>query len=99
MRCSGSIEPPQMVKFLANPALCKMLGCASLQELQQRNLEKDGFHPAYLRSSFKREIEKRGVIIGLEASWTILTAEQCLFVKAHVRSVMAAETCCTTREQ
>jgi PAS domain-containing protein len=54
----------------ANPALCKMLGCASLQELQQRNLEKDGFHPAYARSSYKKEIEKKGVIIGLEASWT-----------------------------
>jgi PAS domain S-box-containing protein len=57
--------------LLANPALCKMLGYASFEELQQRNLEKDGFHPAYLRSSYKREIEKKGVIIGLEASWTM----------------------------
>jgi PAS domain S-box-containing protein len=56
--------------LLANPALCKMLGYSSFEELQQRNLEKDGFHPGYLRSSYKSDIEKKGVIIGLEASWT-----------------------------
>ena len=72
--------------LLANPALCKMLGCASLQELQQRNLETNGFHPAYPRSSFKREIENRGVIIGLEASWTTSDGRT-VFVRESARAI------------
>jgi PAS domain S-box-containing protein len=72
--------------LLANPALCKMLGYASFEELQQRNLEKDGFHPAYLRSSYKREIEKKGVIIGLEASWTMSDGGT-VFVRESARAI------------
>ena len=75
--------------LLANPALCKMLRCRSLQELQQRNLEKDGFHPAYPRSSYKREIEKKGVIIGLEASWTTADGRK-LFVRESARAIRDA---------
>lgn len=72
--------------LLANPALCKMLGYASFEELQQRNLEKDGFHPAYLRSSYKSEIEKNGVIIGLEASWTTSDGRR-VFVRESARVI------------
>ncbi len=56
--------------LLANPALVKMLGYSSFEELQQRNLEKDGFHPDYPRSQFKQELEKKGTIIGMESVWT-----------------------------
>ena len=45
--------------LIANPALCRMLGYASLAELQQRNLEQDGFHPAYPRDQYKRELEEK----------------------------------------
>ena len=72
--------------LLANPALCKMLGCPSLEELQQRNLEKDGFHPAYPRSSYKREIEKKGVIVGLEASWATSDGRT-VFVRESARAI------------
>ena len=75
--------------LLANPALCKMLGCASLQELQQRNLEKDGFHPAYPRSSYKAEIEKKGVIVGLEATWTTSDGGA-VFVRESARAIRDA---------
>jgi PAS domain S-box-containing protein len=75
--------------LLANPALCKMLRCRSLEELQQRNLEKDGFHPAYPRSSYKREIEKKGVIIGLEASWTTADGRK-VFVRESARAIRDA---------
>ena len=75
--------------LLANPALCKMLGCPSLAELQQRNLEKDGFHPAYPRSSYKREIEKKGVIIGLEASWATSDGRT-VFVRESARAIRDA---------
>ena len=75
--------------LLANPALCKMLGCPSLEELQQRNLEKDGFHPAYSRSSYKREIEKKGVIVGLEASWATSDGRT-VFVRESARVIRDA---------
>ncbi len=75
--------------LLANPALCKMLGYASLEELQQRNLEKDGFHPAYLRSSYKHEIEKKGIIIGLEAAWRTSDGRT-LFVRESARVIRDA---------
>lgn len=53
----------------ANPALIKMLGFSSLEELAQRNLEKEGFEPSYPRSLFKEIMEKEGQITGLEAVW------------------------------
>lgn len=55
--------------ILANPALIKMLGFNSIEELRNRNLEVDGFEPNYSRKYFKDEIEKKGEIIGLEAAW------------------------------
>ena len=54
---------------MANPALCRMLGYNSLEELQQRNLEKEGFHPTYSRMDFKKILEEKGSIVGLESAW------------------------------
>jgi PAS domain S-box-containing protein len=53
----------------ANPALVRMLGCSSLEELATRNLEKEGFGPDYLRSEFRKRIEREGTIVGMEAAW------------------------------
>ncbi len=55
--------------FLANPALVRMLGYSSFEELAVRNLEKEGFEPQYPRSMFKERIEKDGQIVGLESNW------------------------------
>jgi len=54
----------------SNPALIRMLGYSSFEELALRNLEKEGFEPDYPRQKFKEMIEKEGELKGLEAIWT-----------------------------
>jgi PAS domain S-box-containing protein len=55
--------------LMANPALLKLLGFSSLEELTQRNLEQEGFAPEYSRAAFKERLEREGQIRGLEAAW------------------------------
>jgi len=55
--------------FMANPALVRMLGYSSFEELAQRNLEEEGYEPKYSRSVFKERIERDGRIVGLESAW------------------------------
>jgi len=55
--------------LLANPALVKMMGYRSFEELAQLNLEKEGLDPSTPRSVFKKRIEKQGKVIGLESVW------------------------------
>jgi len=54
---------------MANPALVRMLGYSSFEELSQRNLEKEEFAPQYPRSIFKDLIEREGKVVGLESAW------------------------------
>jgi len=56
--------------ILANPILVKMLGYSSFEELSKRDLEKDGFEPAYERKQFLDQIELNGEVKGFEAAWT-----------------------------
>lgn len=55
--------------LLANPALVKMLGYASQEELYQRQLEKGGYEPSYPRNAFRNKIEHDGRVVGLESAW------------------------------
>lgn len=55
--------------LLANPALLRMLGYSSFDELAQRNLDWGDFEPRYSRERFKEKIEHEGKIIGLESAW------------------------------
>lgn len=55
--------------ILANPALVKLLGYSSFEELAIRNLEKEGFERTYERKLFLEQIEKNGKVIGLESAW------------------------------
>ena len=55
--------------LLANPALVKMMGYQSFEELAQLNLEKEGIDPSTPRSVFKERIEKKGSVVGLESVW------------------------------
>ncbi len=55
--------------LLANPALVKMMGYQSFEELAQLNLEKEGIDSSTPRSMFKQCVEKEGKVIGLEAVW------------------------------
>ncbi len=76
--------------LMANPALCRMLGYASPEEMKRRNLEEEGFQPDYNRAEFKREIEEKGVIMGLEAGWR-RTDGTILFIRESARAVRDAE--------
>jgi PAS domain S-box-containing protein len=55
--------------LMANPAIVRMLGYDSFEELAKRNLEEVGFEPQYSRSDFKKRIETDGRVVGLEADW------------------------------
>lgn len=55
--------------LVANPALMRMLGCSSFEELARRNLEREGFGPGYSRQEFRRLVERPEGVRGLEAEW------------------------------
>jgi PAS domain S-box-containing protein len=55
--------------LMANPALLRMLGYDSWQELASRNLEGEAFEAGYPRSAFREQIEREGEARGLEAGW------------------------------
>ncbi len=55
--------------LLANPALLKMLGYGSFEELAKINLEEHGIDVSTPRSAFKRHVERGGRVIGLESVW------------------------------
>jgi PAS domain S-box-containing protein len=55
--------------LLANPALVKMMGYRSFEEMAKLNLEKEGLDPSTPRSVFKQRIEKKDKVIGLESVW------------------------------
>jgi len=71
---------------LANPALVRMLGYSSFDELAQRDLEGEGFEPEYPRSLFKDMIDKDDRVIGLESAWTTRNGTV-VFVRESARAV------------
>ncbi|MDO9509594.1 MAG: PAS domain S-box protein, partial [Thermovirgaceae bacterium] len=56
--------------LMANPALLKMHGYSTFEELAERDLSRDVYGPNYQRKTFMEKIESEGEIIGLEAAWT-----------------------------
>ena len=54
---------------LANPAIVRLLGYDSLEDLRQRDLEREGYHPRHARDEYKRLLERDGKISGFEAIW------------------------------
>ncbi len=57
--------------LMANPALIRMLGYSSFEELSSINLEEEGiFQPTFLRKQFKELVERECEIRGLESKWT-----------------------------
>ena len=55
--------------LMANPALVRMLGYDSFDELAARNLEERHDAIDYERTEFKRRVEQDGTITGLEVRW------------------------------
>ena len=53
----------------ANPALAKMLGYFSTQELIKSNLRENNLGPDYSSTDFRRKIDKDGQVVGLERPW------------------------------
>ncbi len=51
---------------LANPAMVRMLGFGSFEELAQRDLETVGFTEHFPRQRFKEIVEREGEVLGLE---------------------------------
>ena len=72
--------------LMANPALVRMLGYTTFDELRQRNLGEDGFEPESPRSEFKECIEREGEIIGLESAWKRKDGTT-LFVRENARAI------------
>jgi PAS domain S-box-containing protein len=61
---------PEGKILLANPALVKLLGYSSFEELAGRNLEKEGFELPYERTRFMDTMKKEGEVKGFESDWT-----------------------------
>jgi PAS domain S-box-containing protein len=72
--------------LMANPALVRLLGLSSFEELAGRNLEESGFEPGYPRSRFKEMIERQGYVVGLESAWTRKDSSA-LFVRENARAI------------
>jgi PAS domain S-box-containing protein len=72
--------------LMANPALVKMMGYGSFQELAPRNLEEEGFPPDYSRSEFKARLDREGQSAGLEESW-LRRDGTTIFVRESARAI------------
>ncbi len=83
--------------ILANPALVRMLGFASFDELAARNLEVGGFYETLTRTTFKELAERDGGVIGLESSWlrgdgtTIIVRENATAIREECGAVLYYE--------
>ena len=75
--------------ILANPALCRMLGYASLEDLAGRNLEINGFAPGHPRSDFIKAVQEKGVVVGLESRWKRADGSY-MFVRESARAIRDA---------
>ncbi len=71
---------------MANPALVRMLGYSDFEELASRNLEREGFDVNYPRSQFKKILEEKGEVRGLESAW-LKRDGSVLFVLESTRAV------------
>jgi two-component system, cell cycle sensor histidine kinase and response regulator CckA len=72
--------------LMANPALLRMLGFDSFDQLARRNLETEGYEPGYDRRQFKEALERDGQIVALEARW-IRRDGTPLWIRESARSV------------
>src|SRR6201993_1668809 len=73
--------------LIANPALIRMLGYSSFEELASHNLENnEEFGPIYPRSQFKELIEREDEIKGLESKWTRRDGTV-IFVRENARAI------------
>ena len=70
----------------ANPALVRMLGYSSFQELAHPNLNTSFFGPEYPRSQFMELMEMQGGVAGLECVWHKKNGEA-LLIRENARAI------------
>jgi len=76
--------------LMANPALVRILGYATFEELAKRNLEENGYAPSFPRSDFRQQVEREGQVVGLESAWRRRDGGL-LFVRESARAVRDQE--------
>lgn len=72
--------------LMANPALIRMLGFESFEQLTGRDLSMEGFEPDYSRDEFIRIIERDGEIKGLETAWTRLDG-RAMYIRESAKAI------------
>ncbi|MBD3233881.1 MAG: PAS domain S-box protein, partial [candidate division Zixibacteria bacterium] len=83
--------------LMANDAILKMLRISSREELNGRNLDKNGYPPNYSREWFRESLERDGKIIGHEAEWkrsdgtTVFVRESARVVRDKMGEVLYYE--------
>jgi PAS domain S-box-containing protein/putative nucleotidyltransferase with HDIG domain len=75
---------------LANPALVKMLGYLSFDDLSGRDLRTEGFEPGYPREQFVESVEKENGVVGLESAWKRRDGTT-VFVRESARAIRGPE--------
>ncbi len=69
-----------------NPALVRMLGCSSFEEMARSNLNTHFFGPEYPRSQFIGLMEHKGEVAGLECVWHNVNGEA-LLIRENARAI------------
>jgi PAS domain S-box-containing protein len=81
---------PEGEILLANPALIKMLGYDTVDELKKLKIESNGFYHNYSRKEFKERIAKENEIIVLETEWN-KKDNSIIFARENARAFRNAE--------
>ncbi|GEM_PF-566011 len=74
----------------ANPALIRMLGFSSLEDLTDRNLEAKEYLPEYSQEEFTGQLEKDGQVSGFESAWMRKDGTP-IYVRESARAIRNAE--------
>jgi PAS domain S-box-containing protein len=72
--------------LMANPALLRMLGYSSFEDLARRRVVSEATITAYPRAAFMERIEREGQVIGFEAAWPKANGSP-LFVRENATAV------------
>ncbi len=70
----------------ANPALVRMMGYATFEEMASANLNTDEYGPEYPRGEFIEKLEKQGGVAGLECVWHRKDGEP-LLIRENARCI------------
>ncbi|MCZ4696329.1 PAS domain S-box protein [Ancylomarina euxinus] len=81
---------PEGEILLVNPAITKMLGYNSLEELQKRDLSRSSYVHNSKREEFKKLLEEKGEVTGFESAWLTKNGDT-IYVNEGARAVKNLE--------